>query len=197
VVSPGRSVFFRRRGFGGEESLLDEDGEVVIGAGQELIIYKDPAGVFGLADHPAGGRAVGFAPGGDGRVFLGPVKFLGFYLLTGVAASLLHIASTPTSELPMIGASGAISGILGAYVVLYPKARVLSMLWIFIIVRFIRIPAIIFLGFWFLMQILSAGAGGGVAWWAHIGGFLAGLLCILPFRKRAIAGDYEIYDVDD
>jgi membrane associated rhomboid family serine protease len=127
---------------------------------------------------------------------LGRGRFLIFYLLTGVIASLGHIVAAPNSEIPMIGASGAISGILGAYVVLYPRAKIVTAVLIIIILRIFRIPAIIFLGIWFAMQLLAAGnpAAGGVAWWAHIGGFVVGALLILVFRRDRGAGSYTISD---
>jgi len=114
-------------------------------------------------------------------------RYLLFYFLCGIAASLTHIISiTNPSDLadPALGASGAISGVLGAYLILYPKARVITLVffgWIF----FTAIPAIIFLGFWFILQWLFAvyDIGGGVAYWAHIGGFLAGML-MAPLLKR-------------
>lgn len=125
---------------------------------------------------------------------LGHLRYLLYYVLMGVGAASCQIAASPASRLPMIGASGAIAGILGSYFVLYPKARVLSLFIIVIIVRVIEIPAFFFLGFWFLMQAFSGvgqlaaqstrGEMGGIAWWAHAGGFLTGFLCIPFMRKR-------------
>lgn len=114
---------------------------------------------------------------------LGHVKFLLFYLVGGLVAALSHILFDPQSNIPMVGASGAISAVLGAYMLAYPKARVVVLVWIVMIVRFIRVPAILMLGIWFAMQIFSfAGEtgreGGGVAWLAHIGGFIAGVIMI-------------------
>ena len=114
---------------------------------------------------------------------LGPVKFLFFYLIGGLVAALSHILFDPASNIPMVGASGAISAVLGAYMLAYPKARVVVLVWIVMIVRFIRVPAILMLGIWFFMQLSSFAGdmgreGGGVAWLAHIGGFVAGIIMI-------------------
>jgi membrane associated rhomboid family serine protease len=118
---------------------------------------------------------------------MGHLRFLVFYLLTGLMAAAAHVISTPGSPVPTVGASGAISGIMGAYIVLYPGARVTTMIPLFIFIRFVALPAWVFLGLWFLIQLLSAGAdpagGGGVAFWAHIGGFAAGVLLIMVFRN--------------
>lgn len=122
---------------------------------------------------------------------LGHFRFLGFYLLTGVLASLLHIVIHPSSTVPMVGASGAIAGILGAYFLLFPRAHVLTLIIFFFFVHMVRIPAVLFLGFWFLYQIMSTAAGGGIAWWAHIGGFIAGGLAVVlmvPKKKRTGRG---------
>lgn len=113
---------------------------------------------------------------------LGHLGYALFYLLAGVAASLAHVLSDPASELPSLGASGAIGGVLGAYVVLYPAARVTTLTFLGPFITTLRIPAWIFLGIWFALQSLNGVASlgnqpaGGVAWFAHIGGFLAGVL---------------------
>jgi membrane associated rhomboid family serine protease len=122
---------------------------------------------------------------------LGHIRFLVFYLLCGIAASALHIVLEPTSNVPTIGASGAISGILGAYILMFPRARVLTLIPIFIFIQIAELPAYVILGLWFVLQFFNgmlslgyANAGmGGVAWWAHIGGFIAGLLLVIPLRK--------------
>lgn len=122
---------------------------------------------------------------------LGHARYVFFYLLCGVLSSVLYIYVDPHSTVPTIGASGAISGVLGAYLLLFPKARVLTVIPIFIFLQFVELPAILILGFWFVLQFFSglaslgygASEGGGVAWWAHIGGFVAGLILILPLRK--------------
>ncbi|MDD5089246.1 MAG: rhomboid family intramembrane serine protease [bacterium] len=111
--------------------------------------------------------------------YLGHGKFLLFYVLCGLAAALTHTIANVTSTVPMIGASGAISGILGAYMILYPRARVAVLIWLFIVVRVIYVPAFLVLGLWFVMQIPGAlGDADGIAWFAHIGGFVFGLLMI-------------------
>jgi membrane associated rhomboid family serine protease len=118
---------------------------------------------------------------------LGHFRYFAFYILCGYAATFAHAFFNAGSTMPAIGASGAISGVLGAYLFLYPRARIVTLVWLFIFVRFVEIPALVFLPIWFLMQFFSGvsslGAGdaaaGGVAWFAHIGGFIAGPLLLL------------------
>jgi membrane associated rhomboid family serine protease len=122
---------------------------------------------------------------------MGHGRFLVFYLLTGLVASGAHIASDPASALPMVGASGAISAIMGAYLVLYPKARVHTLFVIIIIIRVFRFPAWFFLLYWFSLQLAASGlqlesGGGGVALWAHIGGFVAGVALVKLFQNRVL-----------
>lgn len=127
---------------------------------------------------------------------LGAGGYLIFYLLSGVAAGLLQSFVLQSSRVPMIGASGAIAGVLGAYLVLYPRARVASLVPILFIFTVIEIPATIFLLFWFVSQLFSgwlalgSTAGSGVAWWAHVGGFLFGILTVLLFAQRR--GSYSV-----
>ncbi|MFQ6032294.1 MAG: rhomboid family intramembrane serine protease [Candidatus Zixiibacteriota bacterium] len=111
---------------------------------------------------------------------LGHLKFFIFYILCGLFATLTHILTTPNSQVPMVGASGAIAGVLGAYMIRFPKARILTLILFGYFIRIVRIPALFVLGFWFVLQLLyglpSLGSvGGGVAWFAHVGGFLAGI----------------------
>jgi membrane associated rhomboid family serine protease len=123
---------------------------------------------------------------------VGHGRFLIFYLLCGIAAALGQVAMDPSSTLPTIGASGAIAGVMGAYFVLYPHSRVLTLIpWFFLYV--VELPAIVLLGFWFLMQLLNAGTiavtanthgGGGVAFAAHVAGFVVGVVGIFIFRRR-------------
>ena len=120
---------------------------------------------------------------------LGHVRFVVFYLLCGAAAVVAHVFMNPASTVPTIGASGAIAGVMGAYFVLYPHSRVLALVPLFIVFEIIEVPAILFLGIWFLMQFFygvgtRAGAeAGGVAFWAHIAGFVAGMAGVLVLRK--------------
>jgi len=119
---------------------------------------------------------------------LGRVRFILFYLACGVAAALLQAVVDPQSPIPMIGASGAISGVLGAYLLLYPRANVLVLIPLGWFTQLRPLPAVFVLGFYFVLQLISAvldtGEGGGVAWFAHIGGFVAGMV-LLPLMKRA------------
>lgn len=127
--------------------------------------------------------------------------FLSFYVLSGLAAGFLHIVTNPTSRLPTVGASGSIAGVMGAYLLLFPHATVLTLVPVFIFIQVMELPAILFLGIWFLSNLLS-GLGslsahsnaGGVAWWAHIGGFLVGLLWALWLRKKPLPQRYYDYD---
>jgi membrane associated rhomboid family serine protease len=124
---------------------------------------------------------------------LGHGRFIAFYLLCGIAAAVGQTMMAPESLLPMIGASGAIAGVMGAYFVLYPRSRVLTLIPLFIFIRIVELPAIVLLGFWFVMQLFSAGAiattansaGGGVAFMAHVAGFLAGVLAVFVLRPRS------------
>ena len=120
---------------------------------------------------------------------MGHRRFIVFYTLCGVIAALSHALTAPGSSIPMVGASGAISGVLGAYLLLYPRASVLVVVPIWVFLKFIRVPAALVLGFWFLIQVISrslAGDGGGVAWFAHIGGFVAGMLLIGFFKRPRV-----------
>jgi membrane associated rhomboid family serine protease len=126
---------------------------------------------------------------------LGRVRYLLFYLLSGVGAAAAQILSDPHSKIPMVGASGAISGVLGAYLLLYPHARVVTLVFFGWLVRVIEIRALIVLGFWIVVQLVSGlltwGAQvGGVAWFAHVGGFVAGLVMVIPLRRRAEGPDW-------
>jgi membrane associated rhomboid family serine protease len=123
---------------------------------------------------------------------LGHGRFLVFYGASGLAAALGQVLVNPTSRVPMVGASGAVSGVLGAYLLLFPGATVLTLLMFGFLYRIIHIPAVIVLGFWIVFQVVAGyiavafgrGEGGGVAWFAHIGGFVAGMLLLFLLRPR-------------
>lgn len=128
---------------------------------------------------------------------MGHGRFLIFYLASGVVASLAHVAAHPTSPVALVGASGAIAGVLGAYLVLYPRARILTLLIFGIFIRLVEIPAAIVLSLWFLLQLLQGFVTLGVpettavAWWAHIGGFVAGLLLVPIFARGRMAAHHR------
>jgi membrane associated rhomboid family serine protease len=116
---------------------------------------------------------------------MGHARFLGFYLVCGSVAALSQVLADPRSPLPMVGASGAVAGVLGAYLVRFPRANVLVLVWLLFFLRVVRIPALIVLGVWFVYQLAAAGGNGpGVAWYAHIGGFVAGALMLHLFARR-------------
>ncbi len=121
---------------------------------------------------------------------MGHVRFVIFYLLCGIAAVIGQTLQNPESQIPMIGASGAISGVLGAYLLLYPHARVLVLIPLGFVSQMVRLSAGWVLGFWFVIQlassVMTSSEGGGVAWFAHIGGFIAGMLLIPVFKYRRV-----------
>lgn len=126
----------------------------------------------------------------------GSLRFLGFYLLCGIAAGVLHVIVEPHSSAPAIGASGAIAGVMGDYMRLFPRGKLIAIVPIFIFPLLFEVPAVVFLGFWFLVQILGAGVGklsagpdAGVAFWAHIGGFVAGAVLVPLFARERRAID--------
>ncbi len=130
---------------------------------------------------------------------MGPLRYLLFYLLCGVLAALAHVYFNPQSTVPTIGASGAIAGVLGAYLMLFPRARVITLIPIFFLPYFVELPAVLYLGIWFISQLFNGALAiiasqpglGGVAWWAHAGGFVAGAVLVWffagatrPVRRR-------------
>ena len=128
---------------------------------------------------------------------LGKIRYLIFYLLSGVAAAVLQAYLLSISETPMIGASGAIAGVLGAYLILFPGSRIASLVPILFILTIVEVPALIFLVFWFITQLYSGlfamqgASASGIAWWAHIGGFLFGMFMVSFFARRRIT--YRTY----
>ena len=131
---------------------------------------------------------------------MGHARFLVFYLLCGIVAALAHVAMSPGSMVPTIGANGAIAGVMGAYFVLFPRSRVLTLVPLIVFVEIIELPALLLLGFWFAMQIFSAGIGaitetgdsGGIAFVAHVAGFAAGAAGVLVFRKKRVEWNENI-----
>jgi membrane associated rhomboid family serine protease len=134
---------------------------------------------------------------------MGPVKYLAFYLLGGVAALALQVAINPSSPTPTLGASGAIAAVLGGYILLYPRARVLTLVFIVLFFTVIELPALVVLGIWFAEQAVfgaanltnPAGGGGGVAYFAHVGGFVFGLITVrlLATRRKQVPPRYPVY----
>jgi membrane associated rhomboid family serine protease len=118
---------------------------------------------------------------------LGPIRYLAFYLLCGLASGLSHLFLNWHSQIPTVGASGAIAGVMGAYFILHPGAKILTMIPVLFIPFFVELPAFFFLGLWFLFQLASAALvpaqEGGIAWWAHIGGFVFGMVCLKLFTR--------------
>jgi membrane associated rhomboid family serine protease len=139
----------------------------------------------GLA-HIAGNMLFLWIFGDNIEDFFGHLPYLLFYLVCGLGAGLLHVLFNLSSTVPALGASGAISGVMGAYMLLYPRVRILTLVFIFVV----PIPAVFILGYWFLLQFLAgisalgASASGGVAWWAHVGGFLLGMLLTVLVRRK-------------
>ena len=135
---------------------------------------------------------------------LGKIRFLAFYMITGIAAGLAHAFANPSSTIPTVGASGAVAGLLGAYLILFPRARITTIVPIFFL-YIVKLPAMVVLVMWFVSQFFIGASqqfgGGGVAWMAHVGGFVAGMLLILPFggrrfprsRRRDVPFPYQLY----
>jgi membrane associated rhomboid family serine protease len=136
--------------------------------------------------HIAGNMLFLWIFGDNVEDYFGHLPYLLFYVVCGIGSGLLHVLFNFSSTVPALGASGAISGVMGAYMLLFPRERILTLVFIFLM----PIPAVFILGYWFLLQFLSgvnalgSGASGGVAWWAHVGGFLLGMLLTGMLRRR-------------
>jgi membrane associated rhomboid family serine protease len=161
---------------------LSSNAHRTLGALAPLMTTVTSMFIHGGFWHIAGNMLYLFIFGAAVEYRMGAVRYLIFYLAAGIAAALATVWIAPGSSVPVIGASGAIAGVLGAYFILYPRGRILTILPIFIFVQFIEIPAVIYLLFWFAVQLYAgleegsrAGAMGGVAWWAHVGGFMFGV----------------------
>lgn len=166
-------------------------------SGVMLVPHPFPVGVtlftsmfvHGGLFHVAGNMLYLWIFGNNVEDAMGGVRFILFYLLGGLGAAFSQVLAGPSSPVPMVGASGAVSGVLGAYLLLYPHARVLTLITLGWFWRLVEIPALIVLGFWIVVQVLNglwtfSFQGGGVAWFAHIGGFVAGALLIRRRRRR-------------
>jgi len=123
---------------------------------------------------------------------VGHAGFLFFYMLCGLGSNFAHALSDTASTIPSLGASGAIAGVLGAYIILFPRSKIVTLVPIFFFIHFIEVPAFLFLGIWFLLQLMSGLASlgvqttsGGIAWWAHIGGFAIGAVLLPVFKRRS------------
>ncbi|MEM9624523.1 MAG: rhomboid family intramembrane serine protease [Pseudomonadota bacterium] len=138
--------------------------------------------------HIAGNMLFLWVFGDNVEDIMGPLRFALFYVLCGLAAAFAQIITDPASTIPMVGASGAIGGVMGAYAISFPRARVHLLIILVVYVTTISVPAVLMLGYWFLLQLVAGvssfgGSGGGVAFWAHIGGFAAGLALVFTFRR--------------
>ncbi len=146
--------------------------------------------LHGGIPHVAGNMLYLWIFGNNVEDAMGRIRFVLFYTLCGLFAAYAHAYANRFSNVPMIGASGAVSGVLGAYLLLYPRARVVMLVFFGFYVRTVPIPAMLVLGFWFALQFLSAmlaGASqGGIAWYAHVAGFVAGMILIGPFKRKDV-----------
>jgi membrane associated rhomboid family serine protease len=187
--------------------LLPVGTSAPLGEGVACVIDRDPINAFtplismflhGSWGHILGNALFFWVFGNNIEDSMGPGRFLAFYLLCGLIAAATHVLMQPASPVPTVGASGAISGVLGAYLVLYPKVRVNMLFYFLIFFRIFPIPAWIVLIYWFGVQVVTARmspTGGGVAVWAHIGGFVAGMVLIKVFENpRLVAQRNTIRD---
>jgi membrane associated rhomboid family serine protease len=147
--------------------------------------------VHGGLFHVAGNMLYLWIFGNNVEDAMGRARFVLFYLLSGLGAAFSQVLAGPNSTIPMVGASGAVSGVLGAYLLLYPHARVLTLIILGWFWRVVEIPALVVLGFWIVVQVVNglwtfSFQGGGVAWFAHIGGFAAGMLLLPFFKQRTV-----------
>jgi membrane associated rhomboid family serine protease len=175
-------------GCGTEQQLVEADAD----SEQPSVFFTIFSAMFmhGGLIHLAGNMLFLWIFGNNIEDSMGRVKFLIFYLLGGIAATLAQFATDPNAVVPNLGASGAIAAVLGGYALLYPRARVVTLIFIVFFITLIEVPALFVLGAWFVLQALDAatqplgGGGGGVAVWAHLGGFVFGLIAIKLFASR-------------
>ncbi|MHB0938826.1 MAG: rhomboid family intramembrane serine protease [Armatimonadota bacterium] len=177
----------------------NESFDVILASGSWLTIFTSMF-LHGGPVHLLGNMLYLWIFGNNVEDIMGPFRYIMFYLLCGVIAAIAQLLLWQGNpNIPMLGASGAIAGVLGGYLVRFPYARVDSCLFLFIYVTVVRLPAMIVLAFWFVIQLfqgtaglVARGNGGGTAWWAHIGGFLAGMLLVMLFAKRDRNQGYPI-----
>jgi membrane associated rhomboid family serine protease len=201
LIALNAAVWIQLQGAGSEQALVasvDAFGAVpceitaacpATGLGWSSIVTS--MFMHGSWEHILGNMLFLWVFGNNIEDSMGHLRFVVFYLVCGVAAALAHILLAPTSAIPTVGASGAISGVMGGYILLYPRVRVRTWIPPFFL---IYLPAYVMLGWWFVGQLLmasvtigpQAGEQGGVAFWAHVGGFVAGLVLIHPFAKRRL-----------
>ncbi len=164
--------------------------ECVLGAGSAWFTPLTSMFMHGGWMHVIGNMSFLFIFGNNVEDSMGSLRFLVFYLLCGFAAAALQVAFDPVSSIPMVGASGAIGGVMGAYIVLYPRVNVHMLVFLGFFVTTFAMPAVYMLGYWFVLQLvsglLSPAEGGGVAFWAHVGGFVAGAVLIFVFRNQRL-----------
>jgi membrane associated rhomboid family serine protease len=205
-------VFFHELGLGGGlERFIEAFGVVPAQFTHWVELGGDPVSIWRFVPlfssmflhggwaHIAGNMLFLWIFGDNVEDVLGRFRFVIFYLLCGVTAALAQIVVSPNSEIPTIGASGAIAGILGAYFITFPRARVVTFIPIFILPYFVEIPAVVFLGIWFVMQLFHGlsdlgavtTAHGGIAWWAHASGFLTGIVLMLLMRPAQTSLRYR------
>ncbi len=141
--------------------------------------------------HLAGNMLYLWIFGNNVEDIMGPVRFILFYVISGLGAVAFYIVQNTDSTTPLVGASGAVSGILAAYLLSFPRARVYTFFWFIIFIRIIPLPAWVVIGVWFLLQISNLGTGGTTAWGAHVGGFLTGLVLLPFFRKKGLYGPWS------
>lgn len=194
LLGPGEmEAFFRRYGI---VPVRYSDARIAahFGLAEQVIPFFTSMFLHGGWLHLLGNLWSLWIFGDNVEDWFGHVGFAVFYVFCGVASGLMHLAFNWGSSLPTIGASGAIAGVMGAYFLLFPRARVVTLVPIFLFVTFVELPAVVFLGLWFLLQFLSGTAAaasataGGIAWWAHIGGFAAGAVTVFllggTWRRR-------------
>ncbi len=192
--------------FGGEaQSILTQRGPLVICPDAPgLAWYTVVTSVFlhGGWFHLIGNMWFLWVFGNNIEDAMGPGRFVAFYLLCGIVAALAQIVVQPGSPVPMVGASGAVSGIMGAYLVLYPRVRVHLLVVLFVFITRLTVPAYLMLLYWVFLQVLGGlptlagvASNGGVAFMAHIGGFIAGLICIRFFAKPELVAAHSVRNV--